>query len=145
MGKSRRERIERIIRGEEQSIRDREMDARKHQGVSEGMVSKAESLAKKVIDKTVGRKWAKMDLPGQVAVAQKMMRMTGMVNFRANFLKEGNFPQDIRNKLDKGESRDQVWGYYWSCPEFVAFWKSMAMDEDALRHLVYGGDGTART
>jgi hypothetical protein len=79
-----------------------------------------------------------MSLPEQVKFAERAVRWQGMIAFRSHFLQDKNFPQDIVDKLKAGQTPDQVWEYYWECPEFVAFWKSLEMNEDHLRELIYG-------
>lgn len=97
-----------------------------------------EKLVTKTVNKTFAPKIAKMSLPEQVKFAEKTVRWQGMTAFRSHFLQDKNFPQDIADMLKDGKTPDQVWEYYWGCPEFVTFWKSLEMDEYHLRELIYG-------
>ncbi len=135
MSKVSKERIERILRGQETAIRAGG-DARTL-GVSERVVSKIEEATQKVIEKTIAPKWTGMSLAQQVGVARKMMRVAGVVNFRANFLKPSNFPSDIEDKNKADWTNDQIIAYYWGCPEFVAFWTvDLGVTEDNFRTLL---------
>ena len=131
MGKRDRERIERIMRGEEKPRRDiKEL-------VSQKVRTKVESVTRKMLEKTVMPKWAKMDLPRQVKVAKKLMRAAGVMNFRSDFLK--NFPDDLREKRKQGMTDNEIMEFYWGCPEFVEFWRSMELNEDHLKVLLAEG------
>jgi hypothetical protein len=78
-----------------------------------------------------------MSLPQQVGVARGMLRKYGMIDFRSHFLQDKNFPQDIKEMKDAGQTPDQIWEYYWGCPEFVVFWEDLELNEDHLRGLIY--------
>jgi len=131
MGRRDRERVERILNGEEQPARNiREL-------VSEKVASKVESVTKKMLENTVGRKWSTMDLPRQVKVAKKLLRAAGMVNFRADFLK--NFPDDLWGKKKQGMTNEEIMEFYWGCTEFVEFWGMMDLNKDHLEVLIAEG------
>jgi len=130
MGKRDRERVERILRGEEEPRRNM------REAVSEKVLSRVEGVARRILEKTVAPKWAKMDLSGQVKIAKKMMRAAGMMNFRSDFLK--NFPGDLDNKKKQGMSGEDIMEHYWGCPEFVEFWRSMELNKDHLTELIKG-------
>jgi len=131
MGKRNRERVQRILAGEEEPIAA-------PKGVPERVLSRVTGVAQKLVEKTMSPKWAKLDLVKQVGVAKKMMRATGLVNFRSNFLKPSGFPSDLLDKQKQGMSNDQIFEFYWGCPEFIEFWKSLGMDETHLRVLLKG-------
>lgn len=105
-------------------------------GVSEKVVNRVESVTRVMVEKTMAPKWAKQNLAGQVGIARKMMRAAGLVNFRSNFLKPGSFPDDLRDKKKQGATNEEIFDYYWNCPEFVEFWKTMELGEDHLRALI---------
>jgi hypothetical protein len=110
----------------------------KKDGHRQKLAERTEGLVTKAINKVFLPKLAKMSLPEQVKVAEKMIRWQGVPAFRMHFIQDKNFPQDIKEKKDAGMTPDQIWEYYWSCPEFVAFWKSLELDEEHLREIIYG-------
>jgi len=133
MGRKNRERVERILSGEEQSIASQSHDL---SGFKQGLVRRAEGITRKLVEKTMAPKWMKMSLPQQVGVARKMLRAAGTVNFRANFLKDSNFPSDIVDKLKAGETTEQIRAYFWDCPEWVTFWADLELNKDHFEEIL---------
>lgn len=135
MGKLKRERIERILSGSETAI-----SQMNHQdslrGVSAKVIDKVEDATRKIVEKTLVPKWTGMSLPQQVGVARKMLRVAGLANFRANFLKPSGFPDDIKDKAKAGWTNEQITAYYWECPEWVSFWKYLGLDEANFQTLL---------
>jgi len=133
MGRLERERIERIIAGEEESIASQRMNL---SGFNQKLVSKVEKITGKVVEKTLVPSWLKMDLPKQVNVARKMMRTSGMINFRAGFLKDDGFPGDVADMIKKGDTPEQIRSYYWDCPEWVDFWHLLELNQDHFASIL---------
>ena len=125
MGKRDRERIERIIRGEEQPISARE----------EKIKQVAETI-KNRLEKKVTKKFSKMDLVQQVKQANKLIRMAGVIKFRATFLQPDSFPKDLQDKRDSGMTNELIIDYYWNCLEFVEFWTKLNLSKQDFLGLV---------
>lgn len=99
-------------------------------------IDRIEKVATKVVSKTMGRLLRK-DLPQQVVMAKRMIKMTGLIDFRANLLKDRGLPSDIRDLFKKGMTVEEVKEYYWSCPEFVEFWtNTLECTEDMLDEII---------
>jgi hypothetical protein len=130
LGKRNRERIARIERGEEQSI------ASKAKGIPEKTVSRIQSLAEKTVGKVMAPMFRRQTLVQQVATARKLMSKVGVVNFRANLLKDGGLPEDIGDLFKKGMKTEEVKAFYWQCPEFVVFWGDIQCTEDMLDAII---------
>jgi hypothetical protein len=140
MGKRDRERIERILSGEERPIADKNCTEEiSRSGISGKVINRVESLARKVVEKTAAAKWIGMSLPQQVAVTTKMLRVSGVANFRADFLKPTGFPSDIEDKYKNGWTNERIREYYLGCPEFVGFWKKLELDETHFEELLREG------
>ena len=133
MGKRDRERIQRILSGDEQSIAEQ---SRGLSGVGRKAVGVVERMTKKIVEKTMAPAWMKMSLPQQCKVAGKMLKTTGMVNFRSNFLKDSGFPSDLVDQIKVGKTPDEVRAYYWDCPEWVAFWENLGLNRDHFEELL---------
>lgn len=98
---------------------------------------KAERIASKLVNKTIGRQLLKMPLGEQVKVARRLMRQQGVINFRASLLKDTGMPDDIRDFAKKGMTQAEIKAYYWACPEFVEFWsRDLEMTEYQLDLLI---------
>jgi len=98
--------------------------------LNEKVVTRIQKVAGKLITKPLTKKLESLPLERQVFLARKMMRQTGLLNFRADFLKETGFPDDIRELKDRKKwNKDQIKAYYWGCPEFREFWDIMQMEE----------------
>ena len=99
------------------------------------------------IGKVVERGFAKKPLSEQVKMMQKLILTAASIpgssvekartNVRANLLKRGGLPSDIRGMAKKGMTKEGIKSYYWDCPEFVAFWSNdLQMDEANLDYLI---------
>jgi len=98
---------------------------------------KAERIASKLVNKTIGRQLLKMPLSEQVKVARRLMRQQGLINFRSSLLKDTGMPDDIRDFAKKGMTQTDIKAYYWNCPEFVEFWsRDLEMTEYQLDLLI---------
>ena len=126
MGKRDRERIARIEAGEEQTIRNEKREK------AEARI--AEKVSNKM-DKKLTKKFGKMDLVQQVKQARKLIKTVGITKFRAGLLEPGGFPKDIQEKRDNGMSSEEILDFYWSCEEFVVFWKEIALNKAHLEEL----------
>lgn len=104
------------------------------------LTERAERIVTGIVNKTFAPKITSMSLPEQVNFAKRMMKWQGMPAFRSHFLKDGNFPRDIEEMRAAGKTSDQIWELYRDCPEFMEFWKSLEMDEDHLKVLIYGNN-----
>ena len=133
MGKARRERIERILNGEEQSIAAQKMSL---SGFNQKVVSKVESVTRKILEKAVVPKWMKMELPQQVAIARKMLKTAGLINFRSTFLKDSNFPSDLVDKYKSGWTSEQIRSFFWDCEEWVSFWTDLELNKEHFEELL---------
>ena len=105
-------------------------------GVSEKVVDKVEGGVGAVVRNTLAPRWAKMNLAKQVAVASRMLRLSGVVAFRSRFMP--GFVEDLKDKRIAGATDEEIISYYFGCPEFVAFWNKLGNTEDTLKELLEG-------
>lgn len=133
MDKRDRERIQRTLAGDEESIAGQ---SRGLSGVSRKVVGTVERLTSKIVEKTMAPAWVKMSLPQQVNVARKMLRTTGIMNFWHSFLKDSGFPSDLVDQIKAGKTPEEVRAYYWDCPEWVTFWKDLELNEDHFDEML---------
>lgn len=104
-------------------------------GVSAKTVQRVEKIADKLVRGTVGKVLTRMDLDHQVDFANRLLRTTGIVKFRANFLKD--FPDDIADWKKKGLSEEEIFQYYWLNEKFREFWAvKLGLSEPYLRYMV---------
>ena len=97
---------------------------------------KLQNLVTKAVNKTLGKKIAKAPLKTQVEVAKRLMRQSGLVEFRASFLKPEGLPADIKDKLKLLPPED-IKAFYWECPEFREFWtKDLQCTEEMLDLII---------
>ncbi len=144
MGKTSKERVERILGGKETAIRGGGSGDVRKLNVSERVVCRIEDATRKVIEKTIVPKWSGMTLPQQVKVARGLLRVAGVANFRSDFLKPGSFPDDIKERVKAGWTNDQIITYFLGCPEFLAFWGDIELTEDNFRTLLPDAADKAR-
>ena len=104
--------------------------------ISQKAMDKIEDVATKVVSKTMGKVFGKQSLPAQVKTARKLMGMVGIVNFRADLLKDRGLPSDFEDLLKEGKSREEIKSLYWECPEFVQFWSDLQLDEGMFDHML---------
>lgn len=94
----------------------------------------AKEEAEKRVSK-VAEKWAKMDLKGQVKVADKMARRAGFKQFTNGFLP--GFKEDLMDKANEGATNQEIYDYYFGCPEFATFWKkTLGLTENKFRSML---------
>lgn len=103
--------------------------------ISQQAMDKVESIASKMVNKVMGKAF-KRDLPSQVVAARKMMRMSGVVETRANLLKDRGIPSDVMDLVKAGWTAEQIKEYYWSCKEFREFWSDIQCSEAMLDSII---------
>lgn len=113
-----------------------------------------ENRSIKSVGKFVDRKFKNAPLHKQVEAMRNLIATAAgvpgssqekaMRTVRANLLKKGGLPADIRGMAKKGRTQGQIKEYYWSCPEFVQFWTNdLDMQEETLDELIRGAvEGT---
>lgn len=92
-----------------------------------------------IYDKTIDKLVARVSLEGQVRFARRMMAFpsVGMPKVRADLLV--GLPTDIREKAERGMTKEQIKDYYWGCEPFKSLWtKDLQMEEATLDELIRG-------
>lgn len=93
-----------------------------------------EKIAGPVVEKTLAPKLNSMSLAKQCGVAMRMIQMTGLQRFRSDFLRR--FPEDLKEHLAKGLTKEEVADNYFGVPEFKHFWDTMQMTRDDFMALM---------
>lgn len=90
---------------------------------------KIEKIAGKAFDKMFGKRLANASLESQVKFLKRMMIFpNSMPRVRIDLL-EG-LPDDIKDKLEAGQSDTEIKDYYWNCEAFRDLWtKDLQMEE----------------
>ena len=105
------ERVKGFFKGDGRSIED----------VATGMATKA-------VNKTMGKRIAKMSLERQVKVCRRLMKLPGggIDNTRTNLIK--GLPDDMKGMAHEGKSKEEIKAYYWGCLPFRELWCELFRD-----------------
>ena len=101
-------------------------------------IAKAENRIGRLVTKLMPSKAFSRPLPEQVEMAEAMIGRArgGMVEVRANLLKDRGIPQDVRDMHKAGKSVVEIKEYYWGCKPFREFWDRLEMTEAMLDSLI---------
>lgn len=99
-------------------------------------MGKLEARIEKMVSKFIPKRVFARPLSEQVRIAEKMTGMVGMPTVRANLLKEGGLPADVRDLHKAGKTRGDIKAYYWDNERFRRFWQNMEMTEETLDTLI---------
>lgn len=99
--------------------------------------ARIEGLVEKMVAKMIPKKIFDRPLSEQsVMMIRAMGAPGGMPNVRRCLLKDDAFPDDIRDMLKQGKTKEEIKVHYWACKEFRELWKIMEMQEETLDQLI---------
>ena len=100
-------------------------------------LDKVEDMIERIAGKLIPKKPFEKPLAAQsLMMIRAMGAPGGMPNVRRRLLKDDAFPDDIRDMLKQGKTKEEIKVHYWACKEFRELWKIMEMQEETLDQLI---------
>lgn len=103
------------------------------------VINKAGNTALKTATKPFEKAVKKLTLEKQIKLAEQMIVLYGIDNFKISFLGEEGLSADIKDLKQAGKSNQEIKDYYWNCPGFQSFWGKLGCEEVLLDAMIEGG------
>jgi hypothetical protein len=96
---------------------------------------RAEKIARKTVNNTVGKLIPKMTLKQQVGLTRVYMQQYGIANTRRDIINGIEEEFQDEKKKNPAITTDELLKKYIECPEFMQLWEEWGLNETNLRVL----------
>lgn len=98
--------------------------------------AKAQKIAEKLVNKSLGKVIAKASLERQSRMMIRLLKVAPVMRIRADLL--SNLPSDIVGHKANGMSRDEAVSYFWDEPKFVELCEKLQITKHDIETLIDG-------